>query len=108
MAKSGTMKRARGARKRGGLAETTRFLLLLFLLALFLRSFVIAPFSVPSGSMLPRMMIDDYFFVAKWSYGYSRFSVPFGLADFRGRVFESAPTRGDIVVFRYPGAEDED
>jgi signal peptidase I len=94
-------------RKRSGVGETTRFLLLLFLMALILRSFVVAPFVIPSGSMLPRMMIGDYLFVAKWPYGFSRHSVPFGLAGFEGRVFASHPERGDIVVFRYPGSGDD-
>src|SRR3546814_8759950 len=57
-------------KKEGGLRETTRFLMLLFLFALILRSFIVAPFSIPSGSMLPTMMIGDYLFVAKWPYGY--------------------------------------
>jgi signal peptidase I len=96
------------ARKSGGLAETTRFLLLLFLFALILRSFIIAPFSIPSGSMLPRMMIGDYLFVAKWPYGFSRFSLPFGFIDFGGRIFADTAERGDVAVFRYPGAGDDD
>ena len=94
-------------RKKGGFGETTRFLLLLFALALILRSFVLAPFVIPSGSMLPRMMIGDFLFVAKWPYGFSRHSVPFGLAGFEGRVFGSHPERGDIVVFRYPGSDED-
>ena len=92
--------------KKGGLAETTRFLLLFFLFAILLRTFV-APFVIPSGSMLPRMMIGDYLFVAKWPYGYSRYSIPFGMASFDGRIWAGEPKRGDVVVFRYPG-EDED
>ena len=89
--------------KKGGLAETTRFLLLLFLFAVILRSFILAPFFIPSVSMQPRMMIGDFLFVAKWPYGYSRFSMPFGLASFDGRFFGGEPERGDIVVFRHPG-----
>ncbi|HEY0625357.1 MAG TPA: signal peptidase I [Allosphingosinicella sp.] len=95
-------------KKSEGLKETTRFLLFLFLGALILRSFIIAPFSIPSGSMLPRMMIGDYLFVAKWPYGYSRYSFPFGLGGFDGRIFENMPERGDVAVFRYPGNMDED
>ncbi len=94
--------------KKGGLGETTRFLLLLFLFALLLRSFIVAPFSIPSGSMLPRMMIGDYLFVAKWPYGYSRFSMPFGLFKFEGRLFENTAERGDVAVFRYPAGGNED
>lgn len=88
--------------------ETLRFFLILFVAALALRTFIVAPFSIPSGSMLPSLMIGDYLFVSKWSYGFSRYSFPFGIAGFRGRIFESLPERGDIVVFRYPGGTDED
>lgn len=95
-------------KKKEGLRETTRFLLLLFVFALVLRSFIVAPFSIPSGSMLPTMMIGDYLFVAKWPYGYSRFSLPFGLGSFDGRILADAPERGDIAVFRYPGGGDDD
>jgi signal peptidase I len=94
--------------KKEGLRETTRFLLLLFVFALVLRSFIVAPFSIPSGSMLPTMMIGDYLFVAKWPYGYSRFSLPFGLGRFDGRILAEPPERGDIAVFRYPGGGDDD
>jgi signal peptidase I len=99
--------KAKSARKKGGLAETTRFLMLFFLLAILLRTFVVAPFVIPSGSMLPELRIGDYLFVAKWPYGYSRYSIPFGLASWQGRVWSGEPERGDVVVFRYPG-EDED
>jgi signal peptidase I len=98
---------AAATRKKGGLGETTRFLLFLFLFAVILRSFVVAPFVIPSGSMLPKMMIGDFLFVAKWPYGYSRFSLPFGLASFDGRILAGEPARGDVVIFRYPG-KDED
>ncbi len=91
----------------GGLREIVRFLLLLFVAALLLRSFIVAPFSIPSGSMLPRMMIGDYLFVAKWPYGYSRFSFPMGIGGFDGRMFGKLPARGDVVVFRYPGSNED-
>ena len=94
--------------KKGGLWETTRFLLLLFVFAVILRSFIVAPFSIPSGSMLPRLMIGDYLFVAKWPYGYSRYSFPFGIVGFNGRFFEGTPERGDVAVFRYPGGTVDD
>lgn len=103
---------ARGAaadKKAGksGIGETTRFLLIFVLAALFLRTFIVAPFMIPSGSMLPNLMMGDYLFVGKWPYGYSRYSFPFGLAPFEGRILAGDPERGDIVVFRYPG-EDKD
>jgi signal peptidase I len=88
--------------------ETLRFFLLLFVFAVVIRSFLFAPFSIPSGSMLPNLMIGDYLFVSKWSYGYSRYAFPFGIAGFDGRVLGGLPERGDIVVFRYPGNDDED
>jgi len=88
--------------------ETLRFFLYLFLGALILRSFIVAPFSIPSGSMLPNLRIGDYLFVTKFPYGFSRYSLPFGIGGFSGRVLERLPTRGDIVVFHYPGARDED
>ena len=104
MATSDTKRR----KNKGGVAETTRFLFLVFLFALILRSFILAPFVIPSGSMLPRMMIGDFLFVAKWPYGFSRFSMPFGLASFQGRIFDGQPKRGDVVVFRYPGGGEDD
>ena len=88
--------------------DTARFFLILFVLAVGLRSLVAAPFSIPSGSMLPTLMIGDYLFVAKWPYGYSRFSFPFGIASFDGRLMAGVPERGDVVVFRHPGGRDED
>lgn len=88
--------------------STLRFFGLLFLATLLLRSFVIAPFSIPSGSMLPTLMIGDYLFIAKWPYGYSRYSIPFGVIGFSGRVPSGMPARGDVVVFRHPGPDDED
>ena len=106
--KTGTSLGARpGARKKEGVASLTRFLIFLFVFSLVLRTFVVAPFVIPSGSMLPRMMIGDFLFVAKWPYGISRYSIPFGLGSFEGRWFAGEPKRGDIVVFRYPG-KDED
>lgn len=87
---------------------TLRFLLLLFLGALALRTFIVAPFNIPSGSMLPRLWIGDYLFVAKWPYGYSRYAFPWSLASFEGRIFGALPARGDVVVFRYPGPRAED
>lgn len=81
-------------------------LLILAIAAWVLRSLIVAPFSIPSGSMLPTMMIGDYLFVSKWPYGYSSASFPFEFPPFKGRIFGSVPDRGDIVVFEGPLGQD--
>lgn len=79
-----------------------RTLLVAFALALFVRSFFFEPFHIPSSSMKPGLLIGDYIFVSKFSYGYSRYSFPLGLNIFEDRIFESEPKRGDVAVFRLP------
>jgi signal peptidase I len=59
------------------------------------RTFLFQPFSAPSGSMIPALQVGDYFFVSKYAYGYSRFSLPFSPPLFSGRIFGSEPARGD-------------
>jgi signal peptidase I len=81
-------------------------LLILAVAAWVLRSLIVAPFSIPSGSMLPTMMIGDYLFVSKWPYGYSSASFPFEFPPFKGRIFGSLPNRGDVVVFEGPMGQD--
>jgi len=78
------------------------FLLKLILVVLIVRSFVFAPFSIPSESMLPRLWQGDYVIATKWSYGYSRFSLPFNVPFIPGRIFASTPERGDVVIFKHP------
>src|SRR4051794_34033869 len=92
-------RRERGRESAWSLA---RFLLTLAILAWALRSFIVAPFSIPSSSMLPTLYIGDYLVVAKWPYGFSRYSFPFGIPSFDGRIFGGLPKRGDVVVFRHP------
>jgi signal peptidase I len=70
--------------------------------ALLLRIFVVAPFGIPSESMLPRLMVGDYIIVTKWNYGYSKHSVPFQNALGEGRIWAQTPKRGDVVVFKAP------
>ena len=82
-----------------------RFMLLLALAAWALRSFVVAPFYIPSMSMLPTLYVGDYLLVAKWPYGYSRYSFPFAFPPFDGRIFSNLPRRGDVAVFRIPGGD---
>lgn len=88
--------------------DTIRFLLKLALIVLVFRSFILSPFSIPSESMMPRLLIGDYLFVSKWNYGYSRWSFPWGLVPIEGRLFGSVPERGDVVVFRSPEPDDHD
>ncbi len=68
----------------------------------FVRSFFFEPFHIPSSSMKPGLLIGDYIFVTKYSYGYSRYSFPFGINFFAGRIWKASPKRGDVVVFRLP------
>ena len=86
-------------RKDGGIV---RFILTLAILAWIVRSLIFAPFHIPTGSMIPTLYIGDYVMVAKWPYGYSRFSFPFQFPSFSGRIFGGLPKRGDVVVFRHP------
>jgi signal peptidase I len=82
--------------------ETLSFLLKLGLVVFIFRSFFLSPFSIPSESMLPRLMIGDYLFISKWNYGYSKHSLPFSLPLIPGRIFAGTPARGDVVVFKAP------
>lgn len=84
------------------------FLLWLVLGVAVLRSFIISPFNIPSESMLPRLLDGDYLFATKWSYGYSKYSLPFSLPLIPGRVFARQPERGDVVIFKAPPGNDVD
>ena len=103
------MKRARARKtRRAERSGTLRFILLVALAAWAFRSFLFAPFSIPSGSMLPMLYIGDYLAVSKWPYGFSRYSFPFAFPPFEGRLLSKLPKRGDVVVFVPPGNEGED
>ena len=71
-------------------------------IALIIRSFFAEPFNIPSGSMKPNLLVGDFIFVSKWSYGYSKHSLPFSIPLIPGKIFSSMPKRGDIVVFKTP------
>ncbi len=71
-------------------------------IAMVVRVFFYQPFNIPSGSMKETLLIGDYLFVSKLSYGYSRYSFPFGAGFFSGRVFADEPKRGDLVVYKLP------
>ncbi|TKB51944.1 MAG: signal peptidase I, partial [Mesorhizobium sp.] len=89
-------------KKSGGLGETVSVIVQALLLALVIRTLLFQPFSIPSGSMRPTLLEGDYLFVTKWSYGFSRYSLPFGPNIFSGRIWGSEPKRGDVVVFKFP------
>jgi signal peptidase I len=78
------------------------------LLALVFRSFLYQPFNTPSGSMKPTLLVGDQFFVSKFRYGYSKYSLPLSPPLFSGRVFASEPQLGDVVVFRLPRDDSTD
>jgi signal peptidase I len=86
----------------GGIAETIKSVVYAVLIALFIRTFFYEPFSIPSASMVPTLLVGDYLFVSKFSYGYSRYSLPLGLPLIPGRIFFHEPKRGDVVVFKLP------
>ena len=88
--------------------ETLQTIVIAVLIALGIRTFAFEPFNIPSGSMIPTLLIGDYLFVSKFSYGYTRYSFPFSPPLFEGRVFGGLPERGDVAVFRKPGEEDTD
>lgn len=79
------------------------------LIAIIFRSLLLEPFNIPSGSMIPSLHVGDHIFVQKWSYGYSRYSFPFGSWNmWDGRFFiNHEPKTGDIIVFRKPNANVE-
>ena len=76
--------------------------LLAVFIALLIRSFIAEPFNIPSGSMKPNLLVGDFIFVSKWSYGYSRHSLPFSLGWSDKKIFSKMPKRGDVVVFKTP------
>ncbi len=95
-------------KKAGGFAETVRTIAYAALIALVVRTFLFEPFNIPSGSMLPTLLIGDYLFVSKYSYGYSKHSFPFSPGLFSGRILERQPERGDVIVFKLPSDDQTD
>jgi len=89
-------------KKNDGFWETIRTVFYAIILALAIRTFAFEPFNIPSGSMRPTLLVGDYLFVSKYSYGYSRHSFPLSFVPFSGRVYFDAPQRGDVVVFKLP------
>ncbi|MEE9140133.1 MAG: signal peptidase I [Alphaproteobacteria bacterium] len=89
-------------KKSGGVRETIKTVFYAVVIALIVRTLAFEPFNIPSGSMKPTLLVGDYLFVSKYSYGYSRHSLPLSLPLIPGRVFFSEPERGDIAVFKWP------
>ena len=99
---------AENTEERGGVKDTIRVIIHALILALIVRVFLFQPFNIPSGSMIPTLLIGDYLFVSKYSYGYSRYSFPFGFNLFPGRIWASEPEPGDVVVFKLPRDNETD
>jgi len=101
---------AKSRSNEGGIVETAKVIIQALLIALVVRTFLFQPFNIPSGSMIPTLLIGDYLFVSKYAYGYSNHSFPsFCISSFcfkpnlfSGRIFASPPKRGDVVVFKLP------
>lgn len=96
------------AKEKGGVGETIRVVVHALILALIVRTLLFQPFNIPSGSMMETLLIGDYLFVSKYSYGYSRYSLPFGPPIFDGRIWDGSPERGDVVVFKLPTDNETD
>ncbi len=77
-------------------------LITIIIAAILIRSLLFAPFHIPSGSMKETLLEGDYIFASKYSYGYSKHSLPFSIIPFKGKLFKKSPKRGDVIIFRPP------
>jgi signal peptidase I len=90
-------------RKRdSGFRDTVKTVFYAIAIALCVRTFAYEPFNIPSGSMIPTLLVGDYLFVSKFSYGYSRYSLPLSLPLIPDRIAFTQPHRGDVAVFKLP------
>ena len=94
--------------KENSLYETIKTIFFAGVIALGIRSIAFEPFSIPSGSMIPTLLVGDYLFVSKATYGYSKYSFPLAAFGFEGRIYGTLAKRGDVVVFRKPHNENID
>ncbi len=90
------------AKDEGGIGETIKVIVQALLIALVVRTLLFQPFNIPSGSLVPTLLVGDYLFTSKYSYGYSKHSIPFSPSVFSGRIWGAEPKRGDIAVFKLP------
>ena len=95
------------AKKQDGIVETIKTVVYALLIAGVFRTLFFQPFWIPSSSMKDTLLIGDFLFVNKMAYGYAAVSCPFSVCPISERIFGSEPDRGDVVVFRHPG-KDED
>jgi signal peptidase I len=106
MSETASADKPEGEAKKGGAAheffEIVKTVVYALLIALFLRVVFFQPFTIPSASMEPNLYQGDYIIISKYSYGWSRYSIPFSPPLFKGRIFAHQPHRGDIVVFKFP------
>ena len=96
------------SKSKNSFGELFKTLMVAGSIAIIFRSIFFEPFNIPSGSMIPTLLVGDYLFVSKYSYGYSKYSFPFGVAPINERIFDESPKRGDVIVFRKPGDESVD
>jgi signal peptidase I len=95
-------------KKEGGFGELVSIGFQALVIALVIRTLLFQPFNIPSGSMKATLLVGDYIFVSKYSYGYTKYSVPFALIPFEGRIWTGTPKRGDVAVFRNPKDDSTD
>src|ERR1700744_3259995 len=95
-------KKAKKAKQEESLFDIIKTVISVVAIVLVVRTFVFEPFHIPSGSMKPTLLVGDFVFVSKFSYGISKYSFPYSHPPFSGRIFGSLPNRGDVVVFKLP------
>ncbi len=88
--------------KKNSFFANLKSILIAIFIALLIRSFIFEPFNIPSGSMKPNLLVGDFIFVSKYSYGFSKHSLPFSIPIIPGKIFSKTPERGDVVVFKTP------
>jgi len=98
-------KRSKSEKSGESWGEVLRTVIYALMIAMAFRTVAFQPFSIPSGSMKPTLLIGDFLFVSKYAYGYSHHSLPFSIPLFEGRIMSSEPERGDIIVFKKPGTK---
>jgi len=93
----------------GGVGEFVRTIVCAIIIAMVIRTFAFEPFNIPSPSMVPTLLVGDYLFVSKYTYGYGDYGTFWGVAPFSGRILEQTqPHRGDVIVFKWPGDNSTD